>query len=135
MKQRLTWWIEGQPFNNTFSTLTEVIDDIKKIVKENEDFDFNKKIFIGNTFAFNYREAAKDCFDLMKDRFEEIYDDWQSGLDDDKVWWEKEYELDAHIIEIIEDYFIKTADFSVKEKAKPLYQYNLENDELKTLCL
>ena len=130
MEQELTWWAGEHPFYDTFKTLEEVIENIKKTIEEDKDFDTSETIFIGEVEHFDYDHAANECFEMIKDRFEEIYDDWQSNLDDDKVWWEEDEESQYHLFHEIRDYLMHKTDFSVKMKAFPLYTYNIEKDEL-----
>lgn len=121
-----TWWVNDCPFEKTFETLSEVYDDIRAHIEEIG----NKSVIIGTDVEeFDYAGAAKECFGLMKDRFEEIYDDWQSNLDDDRVWWEEDEESQKRLLHEIEDYFLHKTDFSVKEKATPIL--TISNEYLK----
>lgn len=121
-----TWWVNDCPFEKTFETLSEVYDDIKAHMDEIG----NKSVIIGTDIEeFDYAGAAKDCFELMKDRFEEIYDDWQDNLDDDRVWWEEDEESQKRLLHEIEDYFLHKTEFSVKKKATPIL--TISNEYLK----
>lgn len=128
MEQELTWWVEGYPFSLTFKNIDEVIEDIKS--QTEFELDENSKIFIGEVEHFDYYSATNRCFKSIKDTFDEIYDDWQSNLDDDQVWWEEDENSQLHLFEEIKKYLVNKTDFSVKMKAYPLYKYNLKEDKL-----
>lgn len=134
-KKKYAWWVGEHPFNDTFNSVEEAIEDFKSVCVVDEyglslDVDI---VFIGEVECFNYHEAAVRCFESMKDCFEDIYDDWQSNLDDDKVWWEEDDESMKHMIHEIEDYFEHKTDFSVKMKAWPICCYNNKEDKIESL--
>lgn len=122
--KKYTWWIEDTPFYDKFDSIEEAILDAK-YHKE----DCGNIIFLGEVEEFNYDEAAEDCLNTMKDRFDEIYDDWQSNLDDDNVWYGEKGEEEKKIKEHIRNYFIRNTDFSVKQKAWTIGKFDLDKDE------
>lgn len=77
---------------------------------------------------FDYESAANDCVDTLMYRFEEIYDDWQSNLDDDKVWWDNEFR--KTLVPVVTHLLKSHTDFSVQKKAYPICQYNLKTNEI-----
>lgn len=122
--KKYAWWTD-KPYHDTFNSVEEAIEDAKS---HRKDFKGNV-IFFGEVEEFNYSNAAEDCLDTMKDRFDEIYDDWQSNLDDDQVWYSEKEEEEKKIKEHIRSYFIRNTDFSIKQKAWTLGKFDLDKNE------
>lgn len=137
-KKKYAWWVGEHPFNDTFNSIEEAIEDFK-FSRDTDNLDDTDNlndvdiVFIGEVECFNYHEAAVRCLESMKDCFEDIYDDWQSNLDDDKVWREEDDESMKHMVHEIEDYFEHKTDFSVKMKAWPICCYNNKEDKIESL--
>lgn len=132
------WWVGERPFNNTFSSIEEAIEDFKfcRDTDNLDDTDYLgdiEVVFIGEVEHFDYHSAAVKLFEDMKYSFENIYDDWQGSLDDDRVWWMEDDEPMKHMIHEIEDYLIHKTDFSVKMKATPICCYNNKEDKIEGL--
>ncbi len=137
-KKEYAWWVGEHPFNDTFNSIEEAIEDFKSC-RDSDNLDNADNlndvevVFIGEVEHFDYHKAAVNLFEEMQYCFENIYDDWQSNLDDDKVWWEEDDKSMKNIIHEIENYLIHKTDFSVKMKAWPICCYNNKEDKIESL--
>lgn len=123
--KKFVWWVNDSPFNGKFDSLQETVEDAKN---HTDDFE-GSIITIGILESgFDYEDASKECVELVKDRFNEIYDDWQGSLDDDRVWWDKKFV--EELTPILTDMLKKYTDFSVKEKASYYCNYDLLRNKI-----
>ena len=119
------WWANDMPFNDKFDTLEEAVADAKQHTDEFEGSVVTIGILEG---GFDYDDAAERCVDSLMDSFDDIYDDWQGSLDDDRVWWDNRFK--EELKPIVENLLRKYTDFSVKEKAMHYCNYDLLRDKM-----
>lgn len=120
-KYRYFWCFTDGRGGNVFDTEGQAIEDAK--INNEDGFVFICQVID----EFDYKHAAEEAAESVMDTFDNIYDDFQGGCDDDAVHYARDFR--AELTELLEKLMKEKTSFSVVYKGTALYKYNIKTGE------